>query len=204
MAIDLNKYLIDDVEKTFSRLFVLAVHQSMNPFAFTYLLSKSNYVAKLEEGDIDAISNWPIEKAYFDVTNEMIREDSSYGIYNDAYWCGHCYFELFLQTHKPFSYLFIKLQLEKMLSVYEVYHEMDFTALLELFRKKEQEVTILGALCKDKKCSLTKLKEATGISVNTLRKYRYNDELLYKASFQNVYKLAKYFEVPISLFVKSL
>ena len=97
MAIDLNKYLIDDVEKTFSRLFVLAVHQSTNPSAFTYLLSKSNYVAKLEEGDIDAISNWPIEKAYFDVTKETVKDDS-YGIYNDAYWSGYSYFELFLKN----------------------------------------------------------------------------------------------------------
>lgn len=203
MAIDLNKYLIDDVEKTFSRLFVLAVHQSMNLFAFTYLLSKSNYVAKLEEGDIDAISNWPIEKAYFDATKETVKDDS-YGIYNDAYWSGYSYFELFLKTHKPFSYLFLKLPLEKMLDIYEIFHEMDFTSLLEYFKKRETENTILGVLCKNKKCSLTKLKEATGISVNTLSKYRSSDEILYKASFQNIYKLARYFEVPISLFVDSL
>lgn len=200
----MNKYLIDDVKQSFARLFVLAVHRSLNLYSFTSYLADSDYVKSLENGDINAVSDTPVKELFGDVTKEMIREDSSYGIYNDAYWCGHCYFELFLQTHKPFSYLFLKLPLEKMLSVYEVYHEMDFTALLELFRKKEQEVTILGALCKDKKCSLTKLKEATGISVNTLRKYRYNDELLYKASFQNVYKLAKYLEVPISLFVKSL
>lgn len=200
----MNKYLIDDVKQSFARLFVLAVHRSLNLYSFTSYLADSDYVKSLENGDINTVSNTPVKELFADVTKEMIREDDSYGIYNDAYWCGHCYFELFLQTHKPFSYLFLKLPLEKMLSVYEVYHEMDFTALLELFRKKEQEATILGALCKDKKCSLSKLKEATGISVNTLRKYRYNDELLYKASFQNVYKLAKYFEVPISLFVKSL
>ena len=203
MGIDLNKYLIDDVEKTFSRLFVLAVHQSMNLSSFTFLLSTSNYVNKLEEGDIDAVCNISIEKAYFDVTNETIKDDS-YGIYNDAYWSGYSYFELFLKTHKPFSYLFLKLPLEKMLDIYEIFHEMDFTSLLEYFKKRETESTILGVLCKNKKCSLTKLKEATGISVNTLSKYRSSDEILYKASFQNIYKLARYFEVPISLFVDSL
>ena len=203
MGIDLNKYLIDDVEKTFSRLFVLAVHQSMNLSSFTFLFSTSNYVNKLEEGDIDAICNISIEKAYFDVTNETIKDDS-YGIYNDAYWSGYSYFELFLQTHKPFSYLFLKLPLEKMLDIYEIFHEMDFTSLLEYFKKRETESTILGTLCKKKKCSLTKLKEATGISINTLSKYRSSDEILYKASFQNIYKIAKYFEVPISLFVDSL
>jgi DNA-binding Xre family transcriptional regulator len=160
-------------------------------------------VNKLEEGDIDAICNISIEKAYFDVTNETIKDDS-YGIYNDAYWSGYSYFELFLQTHKPFSYLFLKLPLEKMLDIYEIFHEMDFTSLLEYFKKRETESTILGTLCKKKKCSLTKLKEVTGININTLSKYRSSDEILYKASFQNIYKIAKYFEVPISLFVDSL
>lgn len=203
MGIDLNKYLIDDVEITFSRLFVVATNRLTNPYSFTSNLFKSNFVSKLEEGDIDAICNISIEKAYFDVTNETIKDDS-YGIYNDAYWSGYSYFELFLQTHKPFSYLFLKLPLEKMLDIYEIFHEMDFTSLLEYFKKRETESTILGTLCKKKKCSLTKLKEATGISINTLSKYRSSDEILYKASFQNIYKIAKYFEVPISLFVDSL
>ena len=108
MTIDTNMYLLDDVKQTFARLFVIATNRLMNPYAFTSYLADSNYIRKLEEGNIDEISNIPVSNAFFDITNESINEDSSYGIYNDAYWCGHCYFELFLQTHKPFSYLFLK------------------------------------------------------------------------------------------------
>ena len=47
MGIDLNKYLIDDVKKTFSRLFVLAVHQSAvshNHEIIAYALTLSEVV----------------------------------------------------------------------------------------------------------------------------------------------------------------
>ena len=134
------------------------------------------------------------------ITNNRISEDNGYGIYNDAYWSAVSYFDLHLKTNKPFAYLFLKLPLEKMLDMYDVYHEMDFSSLLERFKELEQEKTILRALCEEQHISLSKISKGTGISVNTLMKYNASDSALYKASFQNVIEIATFLDVPISLF----
>lgn len=200
----MDYYRIQDIRDTFARFFVIAIHNKMHLTAFTDYLESSDYVNNLEKGNTLGISNVQIEEEYHSIVGNSIAKDDSFGIYNDAYWCGYCYFELFLTLHKPFSYIFLKLPLEKMLDLYKVYHEMDISQLEEYFHDREKEETILRLLCKRHRCSINKLSKATGISANTLNKYRSSDKTLYNASFQNIYKLSKFFDTPISLFVEEL
>ena len=76
------------------------------------------------------------KNALSQVVDAVIVETSGFGIYNDAYWCGYSYFELQQRLKKPFSYLFLKLPLSKMMDIYPIFHEMDFSALLEFFEKE--------------------------------------------------------------------
>ena len=200
----MNKYLIYDIKETFCRYFVIAIHNKMHLTAFTDYLANSDYVKNIEKGYLTDISDISVEEGYHSIVGNNIAKDDSFGIYNDAYWCGYCYFELFLMLRKPFSYLFLKLPLEKMLDLYNVYHEMDISQLVDYFHGKEKEETILRLLCKRYRCSINKLSKATGISVNTLNKYRSSDQSLYNASFQNIHKISVFFKTPISLFVEEL
>ncbi len=198
----MNNYELKDIKETFCRLFVLAVSRKMNMTSFTNLLMKSDFISSIEKGYYVEVVNKRIEKLFYEISYSYISEDDSYGVYNDAYWCGSAYFSLYLKLHKSFSYLFLKLPFKDLMDLYPIYHEMDVTSLEELFIKKEKEKTIIRLLCEMKGCSLSKLSESTGININTLSKYNANDENLYKGSFQNVVKLVNYFDVPINLFVK--
>ena len=200
----MNKYLIYDIKETFCRYFVVAIHNKMNLTAFTDYLASSDYLRNIENGNLIEISDISVEEGYHSIVGNNIAKDDSFGIYNDAYWCGYCYFELFLMLRKPFSYLFLKLPLVEMLDLYNVYHEMDISQLVDYFHDKEKEETILRLLCKRYRCSINKLSKATGISVNTLNKYRSSDQSLYNASFQNIYKISTFFKTPISLFVEEI
>lgn len=200
----MDYYKIQDIRDTFARYFVIAINNKMHPAAFTDYLINSKYVMEIENGNLIEISDISVEEGYHSIVGNNIARDDSFGIYNDAYWCGHRYFELFLTLHKPFSYLFLKLPLAEMLDLYKVYHEMDISQLEEYFHDREKEETILRLLCKRHRCSINKLSKATGISVNTLNKYRSSDKSLYSASFQNIYRISKYLDTPISLFVEEL
>ena len=200
----MNNYDIDKVKYIFARLFVVAVQNMTNLNAFTRALEKNEFVQKIEANKYDDYFNKSILEMFESITSNTIREDDSFGIYNDAYWSGVSYFDLHLKTNKPFSYIFLKLPFEKMLDIYDVYHEMDFSSLYEYFQKLEQEKTILRLLCEQSHKSLSKISKATSISINTLSKYNASDEALYKASFQNIIKIANYFDVPISLFIEKL
>ena len=190
-------------KETFARLFVIAIQNEINFLAFTSSLERSVFANLIEEDVYDDYFNTPLTRIFFDITKMHIEKVASFGIYNDAYWCGYSYFELQQRLKKPFSYLFLKLPLSKMMDIYPIFHEMDFSALLEFFEKEKDKKTILRALCEQKRCSLSKVSAATGINQATLSKYNADDEALLKGSFQNVYKISKYFNAPVSLFSRN-
>lgn len=198
----MNDYELRDIRETFSTLFVLAKHYKMNFYSFTNMLERSIFIYKLEKNVYDDYFNSSIEKIFSDVTDYNILSDNSYGIYNDAYWCGQTYFDLHYKLNKSFSYLFLKLPLERMLDLFNVYHEMDFSSLVLRFREIEKEKTIIRLLCERKHCSVNDISIDTGINVNTLIKYNASDKALLSASFQNIVKLICYLDVPYHLFIK--
>ena len=196
----MNDYELDNLRDTFSRLFVLAVRNKINFKSFTNMLSNSSFINAIEKNTFNDLFNKPIEALLLSITGFAVKEDNSYGVYNDAYWCGQNYFDLHIKTKKSFLYIFLKLPFEELMNVYSIFHEMDFTSLLDFFHKKEKDKTILRILCEEKRCSLNDLCKSTSLSLNTLRKYNSSDDNLYKASFQNVVKLIQYFDVNYLLF----
>ena len=193
-----------DIRKTkelFARIFVIAIQNRVNFDSFTYSLERSEFVNKIEKGEYDEYFNRSLAAIFKDITGFQIDSDNSYGIYNDAYWCGCSYFELHERTNKSFAFIFLKLPLKKMMDLYSIYHEMDISSLLDLFAKLDQETTILRLLCERKNKSLSDISAVLNINKATLAKYNSDDEHLYNASFQTIHKIAKYFDVPISLFV---
>lgn len=196
----MNNLDIRKVKEIFARIFVLAFQNKMNLRAFTNNLERSELATKIEKSQYDDYFNKPIEQIFFDITNKIIEKDTSFGVFDVAYWCGYSYFELQNRTKKSFAFIFLKLTLEKMVDLYPIYHEMDFSSLLQEFNQLNEEKTILRLLCEDKKCSLQKLSSEIEISKTTLSKYNASDEALYKGSFQAICKIATYFDTPISMF----
>ena len=121
----MNEYELSKIREIFSRLFVLAIKHKMNLQSFTFLLGKSAFINKIEKNIYDEYFDKPIEEIFNAVTGLLIENDDSYGIYNDAYWAGYSYFNLYICLHKNFAYLFLKLPLDKMLDIYSIFHEMD-------------------------------------------------------------------------------
>ena len=195
---------IEVIKEVFSRLFVIAKQSNFNMHSFSYLLERSYFVKAIEKGQYDDYFNKSLETIFFDITNYKVSEENSYGIYNDAYWCGSSYFELFLRLNKPFNYLFLKLSLPEMFGLFSIYHEMDISSLINYFHYAEKKETIIRALCKRKHISLPKMSRETGIALTTLSKYNASDESLLKASFQAIYIISSYFDVSPTLFVNNL
>ena len=118
----------------------------MNLGAFTNALAKSDFISKIESGLYLDVAHKKVKTILFEISSNMVCEDISFGVYNDAYWCGEMYFDLHLKLHKSFAYLFLKLPLEKLIDMYPVYHEMDFSSLEEQFHRVEKEKTILRGM----------------------------------------------------------
>lgn len=200
----MNELDLRKVKELFARLFVLAIQNKINFDSFIYSLERSTFLKKIQIGEYDDYFNKPLQTIFKDITNFEIKSDTSYGIYNDAYWCGYSYFELYRRLNKSFAFIFLKLPLKRMMDIYSIYHEMDISSLVDYFNKLDKEKTIMRLLCERKQCSITDISLATGINPATLSKYNASDDALYKASFQSIMHIVKFFDAPISLFVQNI
>ena len=194
----------DEIRDFFSRLFVLAKTEMMYFEAFTNALANSDLIKTIEDDKLFFVSTNNIISTYNHITGHYLREDESYGVYNDAYWCGYTYYNLYLKTKKPFSYLFIKFPMNELIDLYPLYHEMDFSHIYDIYLKKEKEITIMQYYKKRRLVSLPTIAKKTGLSLATIKQYVSSDDALYSASFQTIYKLHLLFDAPLSIFRKEV
>lgn len=194
----MNKVVLN--KDAFSRLFVLCKNNKVNMLSFSLSLAKHDEMS-LSEEETNLVS---IVDLFNEITGLYIEEDDSFGLYNDAYWCGTVYFYLIQKSNKPLAYILWKFPFNELIDCYSTYHEMDYSSIYEVFLKKEKERAILKLLCSQNSISLNKVSKATQININSLERYSMSDEKLYSASFQTIYKLAHYFDVSMSLFSEKL
>ena len=187
-----------------ARLFVIASQIKMHPEAFASSFINSDFASYLEKDIYDDKYNISILDIFNKITGLNVSRDDSFGVYDDAYWAGHTYYELMIRRKKSFAFLMIKLPLKEMLDLHPVYHEMDLTAIEEYLNEKDKSQSIIKCLLKRYGYKLTEVSKKTKISISTLRKYSENDALLYRASFKHIYLLKNFFEVPYQLFLESI
>lgn len=185
-------------EEHFARLFVLCVDNKVNLRAFSNLLMNfDGFVLSYKETDIVSLVD-----LFNEITGLYVSEDTSYGNYNDAYWCGSAYFYIKFHTHKPLSYVLLKLPFDELIDLYNPYHEADYSKTLGYFINCEKRTTILKTLCKENKISMPRLSKDTLININTLKRYAKDDKNLYTGSFQNILIISKYFNITPNLFLE--
>ena len=197
----MNNYELYKTREVFSQLFVIAIKNKMNLDSFTFYLERSDLVLSTQKDIYSSKVDNNLKDLFYMITNYEVSDIEIEGIYNDAYWAGLGYFDLQQELKIPFSLLFLKLPLSKMLDIYSIYHEMDISSLVSYFISLNKEKTILRILCENKKCSLNDICKKTNIKLSTLKKYNESDSHLYSASFQNINKLVNYFNTTYSLFV---
>ena len=199
---DFNRYF--DVEDMFCNLFVLAGECEIKPDVFTRSIEKHNFIKCIEKGDYRHAYDESLLDVFNDSLSYCLNSNDYENEWNEYYWVGKCYFYIQSETHKSFSYIFMKFPFEELLPLFYPYHETDISHIYEIFLEKEKEKTILEILCKRRKLSIAKLSSIVNIPISTLTKYRKSDEYLYKASFENIYLLSQFFDCPETLFLQKI
>lgn len=121
---------------------------------------------------------------------------------NDCiYWAATQYMNIFLNCNVALQEIALQCPLEEMCSHFVLYHEMSPQKLIDEFKNNEQKRSILLLLRKKSGISVKELSYLTGITEHTLRYYEKDNENLFKASFSNILKFEKIFNVSTSLFV---
>lgn len=196
---------INDLYEIFSHLFDYGFYKKYPLFAIEERLIESELVKSLEDDKGDKyLYRHYLTKIFDDVYGIDPSRCEIFGSSSISLWISEAYLRLFYKYHKSFSYLFLLINLRTMYDLYDVYHEMDFDQLFELYENKEKEFKLLNTLIDKKGLSIKQLSILTSISEHTLYNYSKDNESLYNASYENIYKIAHILDVDSKVFVKTL
>lgn len=180
---------------------------------FTYGLSKQYSYKAIEEHIISSTFINALENNEYDINHKTKKiVENTYGINNvkdiDISYIGlflaESYFKLFIDFNKSFEYIFLYWPLEHFINRYDIYHEMDYSAIKNDFIVSVKETTLIKKIAKDRGIRLIDIPRLTGINRHTINKYVSDDKYLYNSSFITIYRLATLFNVKPNLFINSI
>lgn len=189
-----------DIIKRLAAVLTFGINERYSYLSVQERLIASNFINQLEDGEYD------INLTCEDVINDVfhLKIDRLSDISYRGLFLAECYFRLFLTLNRSFAYIFMYWPLSTFVEKYNIYHEMDFSSMLEDFKKEVVSTTLMKKICEIYHVKYTAISALTGISLTTIVKYSRNDIYLYSASYKNIYKLARLFKVKENFFCDNL
>ena len=173
-------------------------------FSYEYIQHKivhDKYFLFFENNDLDSFLNKPIENIINEKFGKQIYIDYSRPISSEVFWAGQMYITLLLNHQIPLQRSILVYPLEKMISLFNPYHEMNESQLCERYLEDERHRSILKLLI-DNSVTIRQLSILTNISQRTLISYM-NNERLYSMTLSNASILANFLDVSPIIFSKT-
>lgn len=163
------------------------------------------FIDYLDKGDDSFINNYLdidiYKKTYisFNIDENIINKSNTLSL-----WLGEAYLRIYFRYHKSMSFIFLYLPLEKMIPLFDIYHEMDWHQLYSYFENEISKTSLLSLLLKERKMNVKELSVLTDIKYQTLKNYTRNNNLIYNASFSNVYMISSILKADLLLFASKI
>lgn len=194
----------DQINEIKSKFGTLLYQLIASGFSYEYIehqIVHNPYFLFFERNDIDSFLSAPIENIVFGVFHKQIYIDYSRPLASEIFWAGQMYISLLLNYSVPLQRSILIYPLEKMISLFNPYHEMGNDKLCKRYLEDEKRTSVLKRLLQLEDITTVRLSLLTGINKNTVIRYTNNDALL-SMSIQNASSLASFFEVPECVFAK--
>ena len=140
------------------RIISLAVYKKVNLEVITNRLENSEFLKEIENNNYSMIMNYTAEELFSMIYEIKDNDVNSYLNYDDAYWCGYVYANIYYEFNDTFPFIFLMMPLKDLLDKYNVYHEMDISAIYEVFVERSSEKTLLAKVLEKKKMNFYKIK----------------------------------------------
>lgn len=117
--------------------------------------------------------------------------------YNQCLWAAESYLHIQQETRLTFEAIFLYIPIDVMYNYFPLYHEMDFTQIVEEFKRLYKKRSVLDILLENYKYSVKYISDNTGISCDTLYSYKQRRRDIKKMSAESAYLLANTFKVRV-------
>ena len=157
---------------------------------------------ELERGNVNPFLSGTVGDLYKDVFHSS-ELPNQYVSSSCDYWIGDSYARIFLECKVSFFRISLLLPIKEMADLFLPYHEMDPEQIVDLYKRREKECSVLERLKSKSGLSFAKIIKKTGISKSNIFRLK-NNEALNRISLNDANKLSLIFSCPTRTFLNYL
>lgn len=191
-----STYLYDYVN-VFERVLSFAYKKHFSLDALQRLVSYSSFFQKIEKsrrGLPPIITDNALVKSLFfglDVDLDRIP------VFNQCLWASEAYLRIQESTRLTFEAIFLYFPISRMYDCFDVYHEMDFSQIVNAFNEQYEKKSSLALLIKKYSYSLVLISEQTGVPYGTLYSLKTRRRDIKNLNVQHLFDIATFLNVRI-------
>lgn len=162
-----STYLYDYVN-VLERVFSFAHEKHYSLDAVARIISYSPFFQKIEKSSRELapfITDTSLVKSLF---FEQKVDLDNIPVFNQCLWASESYLRIQQSTGLTFEAIFLYYPINKMYDCFDVYHEMDFSHIIDAFIEQYKKQSVLALLIKKYNYSLIYLSEQTNVPYGTL------------------------------------
>ena len=164
-----------------------ALEKNISESLFFHILESSEYLDPVIEE----------EKLIKEVFPEIKVDFNSVPVYNQCLWAAESYLKIQNETKFTFELIFLYLPIKEMYGYFDIYHEMDFSQIVDVFKSRYEEKSVFAVLLNKYKFSLKNINIVTGVPYETLASLKQRKRDIKKVNVDTVIKIARFFHVRV-------
>ena len=193
----MNSNYLYEYSSLFERVLSVAHYLHYSTATLERLISYSPYFQNIEndKNSFPPITNDKtlINSLFYDQTVNI----EEIPIYNQCLWAAEAYLRIQEATSLTFEAIFLYMPISKMYSLFPIYHEMDFSQIINEFNILFNKESTLSILLKKYNYSLKDISIRCNISYATLFSLKQRKRDIKKANTEICINLAKIFNVRV-------
>ncbi len=188
---------LKDYTSSLERVLSVGYKYKYSTRALEKLISYSDYFRAIER---DANRLPPIidERTLVDKTfpefNITIDDTPTY---NQCLWAAEAYLRIQGATKLTIECIFLYIPIKKMYSYFDLYHEMDFSQIIDEFNRLYKQRSALEIIIDNYRFSIKSISENTGISYDVIFSLKKRRRDIKKTGVEIISSLARYLRVQI-------
>ena len=179
------------------RLLSIAYHQKYSLSAVEHEISYSPYFQKIEK-DHDGYSPIIDETS---LIKEIFKDDNIKSMdipsYNQCMWAAEAYLRIQGETRLTFEAIFLYMPIADIYNYFPLFHEMDFSHIINEFKRLYSERSILDLLLDKYHYSVKEISERINVPYETLYSYKQRRRDIRKINADVAYVLSSVLKVRI-------
>lgn len=189
-----TNYLYEYVNKL-ERILSIAYEYKYSLGAVEKMISYSSFFQNIEK---DGGSYAPItsEAALIkELFPDLNTDYDSVPTYNQCLWAAESYLRIQGKTGLTFECIFLYIPISKMYEYFPLYHEMDFSQIVQEFERLYKEKSVIAVLLDKYGYPLKEVSLKAKIPYDTLFGFKQRKRDISKANFETLYRLSRVFNV---------